>query len=168
MTNKETEEELWADVTSTDGMYRISSKGNLYSKHIGRNKKLTAGPLGYVFFNTYINKKRKTHSAHREVARAFLKDFREDLQVDHIDGNKANNNLWNLRMLTRSKNCEAFRSPKGGCRSRGVTTMPNGRFRAIFKNRHIGIYETETEAAIKWNQKAKEHNYPESALNSVF
>ena len=50
------------------------------------------------------NKKKKTMFIHRLLAMTFLEDYSEDLQVDHKDNNRANNNLSNLRMVTRSDN----------------------------------------------------------------
>jgi len=41
---------------------------------------------------------------HRLVAKAFLQNYTEDLQVDHKDNDKTNNNLSNLRMVTNSDN----------------------------------------------------------------
>jgi hypothetical protein len=57
---------------------------------------------GYKFvrFN-YIS---KNPDIHRLLARTFLSDFNEKLQVDHIDRDKLNNDLSNLRMVTASDN----------------------------------------------------------------
>lgn len=41
---------------------------------------------------------------HRLVAMAFLPDFDEKLQVNHIDKNKKNNHVSNLEMVTDSEN----------------------------------------------------------------
>lgn len=41
---------------------------------------------------------------HRLIAKAFLSTFTESLSVNHIDGNKLNNNADNLEMLSLSDN----------------------------------------------------------------
>lgn len=47
---------------------------------------------------------------HRLVAKAFLENPEDNSKcwVDHIDGNRSNNNVENLRWVTPSENCLAF------------------------------------------------------------
>lgn len=51
-----------------------------------------------------LNKRIKSYPIHRLVAEAYLPDWNKDLQVNHIDGNKANNHYLNLEMCTQSEN----------------------------------------------------------------
>lgn len=44
------------------------------------------------------------HYVHRVVARAFLGEPLPGMVADHIDGNKSNNDVSNLRWTTRSVN----------------------------------------------------------------
>ena len=46
----------------------------------------------------------KTEYIHRLVAQTFLPNTENKKEVDHIDGNKSNNNIENLRWVTRSEN----------------------------------------------------------------
>jgi len=41
---------------------------------------------------------------HRLLAKEFIEDFRDDLTVDHIDGNKLNNTLDNLQLISNQEN----------------------------------------------------------------
>lgn len=59
---------------------------------------------GYLYVNLCENAKYKSTSIHRLVAKYFLPDYSEELEVNHIDGNKTNNNVENLEMTTRSEN----------------------------------------------------------------
>ena len=43
-------------------------------------------------------------TVHRLVAWKYINDYSIDKQVDHIDGNKDNNDVSNLRMVTNSEN----------------------------------------------------------------
>lgn len=44
------------------------------------------------------------YSTHRLVAKTFLEDYDEKLQVNHKNGNKSNNNINNLEIVTSSEN----------------------------------------------------------------
>ena len=48
--------------------------------------------------------KRKTYCVHRLVARAYLKDYDDKLQVNHINGIKDDNRVENLEMVTLQEN----------------------------------------------------------------
>lgn len=45
-----------------------------------------------------------THYVHRLVAKAFLAECHDKAEVNHIDGNKQNNNANNLEWVTRGEN----------------------------------------------------------------
>lgn len=49
------------------------------------------------------NGKNKTYFVHRLVAAAFIPNPDNLPEIDHIDGNRANNDATNLRWCTRSK-----------------------------------------------------------------
>jgi hypothetical protein len=59
---------------------------------------------GYYHVMLYDGNGRKTLSVHRLVAMAFLDADDSRPYVDHIDGNKVNNNIDNLRWCTPSEN----------------------------------------------------------------
>tara|TARA_R110002153_G_scaffold249491_1_gene405839 strand:- start:90 stop:611 length:522 start_codon:yes stop_codon:yes gene_type:complete len=86
--------------------YYISKCGKVLSTK-GKTPRILkhgANQKGYKNVNLHSNGKRKYMFVHRLVAKAFLQDYTEDLQVDHKDNNKTNNNLTNLRMATQSGN----------------------------------------------------------------
>lgn len=82
--------------------YEVSNLGNAR-----RNNKLLK-PLnhkGYYRICLCNNGKEKRMRIHRLVACAFLPNPDNLLEVDHIDRNKANNIVTNLRWINHSDNC---------------------------------------------------------------
>lgn len=80
------------------------------------------------------------------------------LVTDHINGNRLDNQKYNLRSITRSENCFGQTGRKSGYK--GVRLISSGRFSARLthhgKEYHIGVFDTELEAAIAYNRKTKE------------
>ena len=88
-----------------NGLYEVSNYGNV--KSMFRYKKLltpTKNKSGYLKVSLYKDKKIKVFSVHRLVAEAFLKNNNNLPEVNHIDGNKENNNVSNLEWCTKQQN----------------------------------------------------------------
>ena len=60
--------------------------------------------LGYLQVGLYKNCKRKFKLVHRLVGEAFIPNPENKPQIDHINRDKTNNNLENLRWSTISEN----------------------------------------------------------------
>lgn len=84
--------------------YEINKLGEIYN--ISTNHRINGTPTkGYIRVNLEdINGDRKLYFIHRIVAETFLENPNEYKQVDHIDGNKRNNKVENLRWCTNSQN----------------------------------------------------------------
>lgn len=83
--------------------YSISDDGTLYrpdGKPIPKHK----DQHGYMASAIYVNGKNYCIILHVAVARAFVPGYQPGLQVNHIDGDKTNNNASNLEWVTRSQN----------------------------------------------------------------
>lgn len=61
-----------------------------------------------VYYQFGLSKKNVGYRflVHRLVAQAFLKDWHRKMEVNHMDGNKHNNNVANLEMCTRQMNID--------------------------------------------------------------
>lgn len=102
------ENEVWKDIPNYEGLYQVSNLGRVksLSKNIkGRNYKEiikvpSLGGKGYYRLPLCKNGKNKYFYIHRLVAKAFIPNFNNKPTVDHIDRNKLNNEVSNLRWAT--------------------------------------------------------------------
>lgn len=136
------------DIKDYEGLYKIDKKGNVFS--IKRNMYMKSYPDkdGYLRIGLRKNKKQKLCGIHRLMGITFLDNPNNYEIIDHIDRNKTNNNLENLRWINLSGNCRNRNTQKN--KVRGVRQTPSGKYRAEIKinNKkiHIGTYKTEQEA----------------------
>lgn len=97
-------EEIWKDINGYEGLYKVSNLGRIRSYR--RRKPLS--PIedrnGYYKINLTKDKEMKTYRIHRLVASCFIDNIDNKPEVNHIDGNKKNNNIDNLEWVTRSEN----------------------------------------------------------------
>ena len=104
--------EVFEDLKGYEDSYQISDSGRVFTKrrlvgnHIyyGRElvPKLTRD--GYLKVTLSKNNKCKAYYLHRLVATQFLNNTSNLPQVNHIDGNKLNNNVTNLEWCTKGEN----------------------------------------------------------------
>jgi hypothetical protein len=101
------------DVEGYEMLYAVSDCGKVFSYKRGRYLKPGTDKEGYLLVALFKNNERKTSKVHRLVAETFLEADNQRNQVDHIDGNKTNNNISNLRWVTHSENNQNKRTTKG-------------------------------------------------------
>lgn len=83
--------------------YMISNYGRIYSVYSNMILKNTEDKDGYLF----IRLNNKQFRVHRLVLMTFCPiENSEDFQVNHYDGNKQNNCLWNLYWCTNQENID--------------------------------------------------------------
>jgi|TARA_R110002167_G_scaffold361098_1_gene579055 hypothetical protein len=153
-------------------MNTVHSDGSISWIH-GRTGKLVNG-FGTKDSDSYmrISIGGKMHRMHRIVAQAFLVDFLDFPTVDHIDGDKLNNRLENLRMATGRFQNMAHQNKRKGCSSqyRGVSWYKNtNRWLASCKingkDKHLGYFDSEREAAIARDTYAFSQGFSPEGLN---
>jgi hypothetical protein len=153
--------ESWKDIAGFDGLYQISNlgrvkslektyyAGNYMSKRV--QKEIILKPYStsrYLCINLSNKGFNKNYKIHRLVALHFIPIIEGKNEVNHIDGNRLNNDVSNLEWSNRSENqLHAYKvglqkTKKGSelVYSRPVLNTENGVF-----------YDTISEAAISCN-----------------
>lgn len=144
---KNLEGEIWKPIEAAP-IYMISNKGRI--KSIARDHRTSKTSniynikeaflltptleerSGYLAVGLSINNKIKTFRVHRLVAETFLPNPENKSQVDHINQNKVDNSLDNLRWVSPKEN-----SSNGGTSAVIVT----------FPDLHTETFDSITEAA---------------------
>lgn len=146
-------------VKDLEDLYEVDENGNVYTLprikrtpttiYLSKEKKLKPynNGYGYMLVDMRKNGKRYMRLVHRLVADAFIPNPNNLPQINHKDGNKANNSVDNLEWCTCSEN--QFHAFKYNLKPQGVN-HPNSKFTVndidyIRKNYHkdkrgCGVY----------------------------
>lgn len=99
--------EEFKPIKSTNGIFGINRHGDVKNLKTGRLISSYVGIDLYEHIVLCMKGRRYRKRVHRLMAEVYLNNCRV---VDHIDGNKSNNDLTNLRAVTHSENiAKAYR-----------------------------------------------------------
>lgn len=98
--------EIFKIIDGYDGDYLISNKGNVKSLKNKKEMILTncINTRGYLYVKLSKQNHKKLFIIHRLVAEYFIPNPHNKPYVNHIDGNKQNNDVSNLEWVTCSEN----------------------------------------------------------------
>ena len=113
-----TYKEVWADIKGYEGLYQISTFGNVKSlsrpvKHSNGGTKILREKMlkikvnsttGYKEVGLSRDGKQKFYLIHKLIAEAFIDNPHRLPVVNHIDGCKTNNDIFNLEWVTCGEN----------------------------------------------------------------
>ena len=170
--------EIWKDILGYEGVYQVSNLGRVKSiarytckgvlVHLKDEIILKACIRGgYNRVRLYSNTVSYMHSVHKLVAETFIPNTENKIQVNHINGIKADNKLENLEWVTNRENQIKYHILKDVCTSKytGVSLIKkNNKWRAdILHNKkrvRIGEYDTEYKAHLAYQDKLVEISNP--------
>lgn len=114
--------EEWRDIKDFEGLYQISNYGRVKSfpkYHNTSNDKNKRGYTskckilrcgykisGYLFVNLYKNKRKQMVTIHKLVCYNFMKKDEKSQLIMHLDNNKQNNHISNLKFGTYKENIQ--------------------------------------------------------------
>ena len=105
--------EIWRDIPSYEGLYRVSNLGRVKSLerfdalgHRVKERILKPSRDRYGYYQVVLCKNSivKAYKVHRLVWSAFNGQIPENMQVNHINEVKSNNRLENLNLMTCKEN----------------------------------------------------------------
>ena len=110
---------VWKQIKDFEGLYEVSNTGVIrsvdrYVRNTSKSKRFVKGNIKpqnirsttceYLHVNLWKDNKGTTFSVHRLMAKTFIPNEENKPMVNHIDGNKLNNNASNLEWVTCSEN----------------------------------------------------------------
>jgi hypothetical protein len=129
--------------------------GEFTWKHGARWGGKVAGHYNKVVGHVYVNISKRLYKAHRLVWLYVYGEWPSS-EIDHRDGNGANNRLYNLRLATRQQNMGNTKCRRDStCGVKGVHRLPGGTWRAVIAHRHIGCFPTADEASAAYMAAAQ-------------
>lgn len=88
--------------------YSINEKGEMKSVFVSKLLKPRKSKNGYFTYQIHQDGIIKNEYIHRLVAETFIPNPNNFPQVDHIDGNKSNNHVSNLRWVSPRENTISY------------------------------------------------------------
>ena len=88
--------------------YSINENGEVKSNYVSKLLKPRIAGRGYYCYQLRNENGAKNEYIHRLVAKTFIPNPQNLPQVDHIDGNKSNNHVSNLRWVSNYDNAHSF------------------------------------------------------------
>lgn len=152
--------EEWKQIIINDEpqKYLVSNKGRIWSITQDKEMILHKNRCGYMRVSFEINKRTKDFKVHQLVANAFIDNPNGLPQVNHIDGDKTNNDVKNLEWVTAKENTRHAYENGLLNNERPITVIETGEwFKSIvaFKEKYGVRSGSQTMKALKTGSSIK-------------
>lgn len=115
-----------------------------------RRNKLVKNVSNHIDGYCTVKLKNRTVRYHQIIWVLFNGSITPNCMIDHIDGNRLNNSIDNLRLVLNRQNsqnrCTHRQGKLPGCNFHKPTRKWRAEIWINGKNKHIGLYKTEQEA----------------------
>lgn len=139
----------YKDIVGYEGLYKISDDGKIISLFAGKIKERRIRIKdGYYLITLCKDNSNKTYPIHRLIYEAFIAPIDKNKVIDHIDRNRMNNSLSNLRVVTQSENAKN-RNGKGVKLDKRSGKW-EARIRVDRKYIHLGSFDTKDSARLAY------------------
>ena len=139
--------EIWKDIKDYEGLYQISSLGNIRSlNRIIKDKNKTYLLHGkilklgirnkYKVINLHKNNIRKSFQVHRLVAEAFIPNPDNLAIVNHIDEDPINNNVENLEWCSQKHNVNHSKHKMYHTKNAKLSNITNEKYINVKNNKY--------------------------------
>ena len=160
-TEQTMQNEIWKKIDGFEN-YSVSDHGNVRDDKRGRMKKQSKLESGYNITGLTKNNLQKMFYIHKLVGEAFLPNPDNKSTIDHIDNDKLNNKVANLRwasMVEQAQNRGIRSDNQSG--SKGVSWHKNtqkwqAQIRVNGKCIHLGYFMNKDDAITIRIQRAKD------------
>ena len=144
---------LRTPIKNFENYYSINTLGEVFSYHKDKNgiklKPHLDPKTHYYMICLYRDKKPYHSTIHRLLGLTFIPNPQNKPCIDHIDRNKTNNNLSNLRWATIKEN-NNNKEPTNGC----IRQVDYGSYRFAIKSK--GQYHSRT---FKTKEESEQYKY---------
>ena len=142
------EGETWKDVPGYNGILQVSNYSRIMNTRKGRILRQTLNASGYYIVVLRENDKYKHLPVHRLVLLAFVPNTKNKPCADHIDTNRRNNTVGNLRWATSKENANNPITKQNRKQSHAHTMFSDKKVVKMDKGgRIIRVYGSVKEAA---------------------
>ena len=170
--------EIWRNIKGYEGLYQVSNFGRIRNIK-GKIIKQQISKGGYFYVGLSFNHKRKYYFVHRLMAEVFLSNPNNKKFVVHIDHNKQNNQIYNLKLMDESTNKPVYQFDKHGnfigkykssiqaARQTGISAAnirycANGISKTAYHD--IWLFEDDLDKLTDKIKSANEHRYNERGI----